>query len=255
MSAIVKRGTESADSTSEGLSSIASRNAEPGRCNDRAVAFAAVSLALGSATSGSMAAAQAATGLVRIRVVNVGFILGAGGGQGALSLHGRVYPFSVGGIGVGTFGASAAEPWVGLQFALALPSRRDLHGGGRRGCRGWRHSGHETAQCEWRRAGASRRSGRASAECGCQRRHDHDAPTAPDRWVLHRAATGELSSAPAACGVTLHSWSIPVWVLMYIFSYSVSPAATNDRAEWRLLPTAAFQEFSMKSGVERRNLR
>ena len=139
-----------------------------------------VSLALGSATVGSMAAAQAATGLVRIRVVNVGFILGAGGGQGALSLHGRVYPFSVGGIGSRYLRrVSRRARGSRLQFALALRSRRDLHGGGRRGCRGWRHSGHETAQCEWRRAGASRRSGRASAECGCQRRHDHDALMAP----------------------------------------------------------------------------
>jgi len=31
---------------------------------------------------------------------------------------------------------------------------------------------------------------------------------------------------------------------MYVFSYSVSPAATNDRAEWRLLPNVVFQEFS-----------
>ena len=35
-----------------------------------------------------------------------------------------------------------------------------------------------------------------------------------------------------------------MWILMYIFSYSVNPAATNDRAEWRLLPTVVFQEFS-----------
>ena len=35
-----------------------------------------------------------------------------------------------------------------------------------------------------------------------------------------------------------------MWVLMYVFSYSVSPAATNDKAEWRLLPTVVFQEFS-----------
>ena len=76
-----------------------------------------VGLALGSATLGSMVAVQAATALVRIRVVNVGFILGAGGGTGALSLHGRVYPFSVGGIGVGTFGASAAEPLIS-EFSL-----------------------------------------------------------------------------------------------------------------------------------------
>jgi hypothetical protein len=39
-------------------------------------------------------------------------------------------------------------------------------------------------------------------------------------------------------------WSMPVWVLMYVFSYSVSPAATSDRTEWRLLPTVVFQEFS-----------
>lgn len=35
-----------------------------------------------------------------------------------------------------------------------------------------------------------------------------------------------------------------MWILMYVFSYSISPAATHDRAEWRLLPTVVFQEFS-----------
>jgi len=35
-----------------------------------------------------------------------------------------------------------------------------------------------------------------------------------------------------------------MWVLMYVFSYSASPAATNDRAEWRVVPTVVFQEFS-----------
>jgi hypothetical protein len=35
-----------------------------------------------------------------------------------------------------------------------------------------------------------------------------------------------------------------MWVLMYVFSYSVSPAATNDKAEWRIVPTLVFQEFS-----------
>jgi hypothetical protein len=38
--------------------------------------------------------------------------------------------------------------------------------------------------------------------------------------------------------------SKPVWVLIYIFSYSVSPVATNDKSEWRLLPSVVFQEFS-----------
>lgn len=35
-----------------------------------------------------------------------------------------------------------------------------------------------------------------------------------------------------------------MWVLIYIFSYSVSPAATSDKAEWRLRPSVVFQEFS-----------
>ncbi len=35
-----------------------------------------------------------------------------------------------------------------------------------------------------------------------------------------------------------------MWILMYVFSYSVNPAATNDRQEWRLGPTVVFQEFS-----------
>jgi hypothetical protein len=33
-------------------------------------------------------------------------------------------------------------------------------------------------------------------------------------------------------------------ILMYVFSYSVSPAATNDKAKARLLPTSVFPEFS-----------
>ena len=35
-----------------------------------------------------------------------------------------------------------------------------------------------------------------------------------------------------------------MWVLIYVFSYSVNPAATNDKTEWRLTPTVVFQEFS-----------
>ena len=35
-----------------------------------------------------------------------------------------------------------------------------------------------------------------------------------------------------------------MWVLMYVFSYSVSPAATNDSAEWRLRPNVVFKEFT-----------
>lgn len=35
-----------------------------------------------------------------------------------------------------------------------------------------------------------------------------------------------------------------MWILMYVFSYSVNPAATANREEWRLAPTVVFQEFS-----------
>jgi hypothetical protein len=35
-----------------------------------------------------------------------------------------------------------------------------------------------------------------------------------------------------------------MWVLMYVFSYSVNPVATSDKADWRLLPNVVFQEFT-----------
>jgi hypothetical protein len=35
-----------------------------------------------------------------------------------------------------------------------------------------------------------------------------------------------------------------MWILMYVFSYSVNPVATNDKEEWRLRPNVVFQEFS-----------
>lgn len=35
-----------------------------------------------------------------------------------------------------------------------------------------------------------------------------------------------------------------MWVLMYVFSYSVNPIATSDKADWRLIPNVVFQEFT-----------
>jgi len=60
------------------------------------------------------------------------------------------------------------------------------------------------------------------------------------RVLPHMAA----SEACWAAAVAPSEGAKRMWVLIYIFSYSVSPAATNDRAEWRLLPTVVFQEFS-----------
>jgi hypothetical protein len=64
----------------------------------------------------------------------------------------------------------------------------------------------------------------------------------PDRGAL--IDQSNPNSSGRRTGAVCHKWGIPMWILMYVFSYSVSPAATNDRAEWRLLPTVVFQEFS-----------
>ena len=58
-----------------------------------------------------------------------------------------------------------------------------------------------------------------------------------------RPDRGALISARCA-GVVCHKWSMLMWILMYVFSYSINPVATSDRAEWRLVPTVVFQEFS-----------
>src|SRR5215207_5403239 len=99
--------------------SLARHNSEGGPMT-KCMRSVLVSIAIAAATIGSIPWAQAATGLVRVRVVNVGFIIGAGGGQGALNLRGRDYPFSVSGIGLGAFGASAAE-FVGRAYNLRSP--------------------------------------------------------------------------------------------------------------------------------------
>ena len=52
---------------------------------------------------------HAETGSVRLTIVRAGFIVGVGGGSGTLSFHGHSYPLSVGGVSVGTFGATRAD--------------------------------------------------------------------------------------------------------------------------------------------------
>lgn len=51
----------------------------------------------------------AETGAVRFSVGSAGFIVGVGGGSGVLRFKGRTYPLSIGGIRIGTIGASATE--------------------------------------------------------------------------------------------------------------------------------------------------
>jgi hypothetical protein len=57
------------------------------------------------------AVAHADEGTVRIRVIKGGWFIGASGGSGVLTFHGRHYPLSIGGISAGlVFGA--AETWL-----------------------------------------------------------------------------------------------------------------------------------------------
>ena len=78
-----------------------------GRFRAVGVGLAAAGMVMGLAAAPTQAQAQ--TGAVQVRVVKAGFIVGMGGGDGTLTYRGRVYPFSVGGIGLGTFGAAAAN--------------------------------------------------------------------------------------------------------------------------------------------------
>lgn len=66
-------------------------------------------------------ASQADTGSVRVVFTKGGFIVGVGGGRGALTFHGRHYPFRVSGMSFGaTIGASTTE-LVGRAFNVNTP--------------------------------------------------------------------------------------------------------------------------------------
>lgn len=83
----------------------------------RAMKFAAVILAAAVMLISLAPPSYAESGTVRLRITRAGFIVGAGGGTGALVFHGRTYPLSVGGLSVGTFGAATADV-VGRAFNL-----------------------------------------------------------------------------------------------------------------------------------------
>ena len=48
-------------------------------------------------------------GSIRLQIVKAGFIVGVGGGSGTLNFQGKQYQLSIGGINVGTIGASAVD--------------------------------------------------------------------------------------------------------------------------------------------------
>jgi hypothetical protein len=56
---------------------------------------------------GASSAARADSGTIRISVLKGGWFIGASGGSGTLTFHGRQYPLSIGGLDLGlVFGAS-----------------------------------------------------------------------------------------------------------------------------------------------------
>jgi hypothetical protein len=59
-------------------------------------------------------------GTIHVNVVSAGFIVGAGGGEGTLTFAGRVYPVTVGGIGIGMIGFSGGE-MDGVVYNLRSP--------------------------------------------------------------------------------------------------------------------------------------
>lgn len=75
----------------------------------RSTRFWAATMVAAIMLIGTLAQSYAATGSVRFHIVKAGFIVGVGGGSGTLNFKGRNYRLGIGGINVGTIGASAVD--------------------------------------------------------------------------------------------------------------------------------------------------
>jgi hypothetical protein len=82
---------------------------------------AAVLLAAAGLAGASTESNAQTTGTVRLHIVRAGFIVGIGGGSGTLIYHGRSYPLSIGGIGIGSLGVAAVD-LVGTAYHLRRPA-------------------------------------------------------------------------------------------------------------------------------------
>jgi len=68
---------------------------------------ALIALTVAFAGAGLSSAAHADSGTISFQVLKGGWVIGASGGSGTLSFHGRRYPISIGGLSAGfVFGAS-----------------------------------------------------------------------------------------------------------------------------------------------------
>src|SRR5579872_270109 len=87
----------------------------------RALRFAAAAALTGLLLAAVPGAAQAQTGIVHLRIVKAGFIVGAGGGTGSLVYNGVRYRLRIGGVGLGTIGIAEAR-LSGVAYNLHRPS-------------------------------------------------------------------------------------------------------------------------------------
>jgi hypothetical protein len=75
----------------------------------RGMKFAAAIMAMAMMLLGTSTQSHAQTGIVHLRIVKAGFIVGVGGGHGTLTHHGHTYRLSIGGIGLGSLGIASAD--------------------------------------------------------------------------------------------------------------------------------------------------
>jgi hypothetical protein len=81
----------------------------PMRSFSRPANFCAAIMVAAIMLTGTLSQSYAATGAVRFHIVKAGFIIGASGGSGTLNFKGKQYRLSIGGVNVGTIGASAVD--------------------------------------------------------------------------------------------------------------------------------------------------
>jgi hypothetical protein len=67
-------------------------------------------------------AAYADSGAIRISVVKGGWFIGASGGSGTLTFHGRIYPLSIGGLSAGLVFGGSQTYLVGRVSHIVRPS-------------------------------------------------------------------------------------------------------------------------------------
>ncbi len=87
----------------------------------RAIRFVAAILIAAAALAGASTESRAQTATVRLHIIKAGFIIGVGGGSGVLIFHGRRYPLSIGGVGIGSLGVAAVD-LVGTAYNLHRPA-------------------------------------------------------------------------------------------------------------------------------------